>query len=180
MTISIENEYQGTAVFPGEERIREIAEQVILAALDHENCPYECEVGLTLVDDDTIREINREHRNLDKSTDVLSFPMVDYEIPGNFDFLESADGSAFAEDAFNPDSGELMLGDIVISVDHAAAQAELYGHSTEREFAFLIAHSMLHLMGYDHMTPEEAAVMERYQEEILEPLGFVRPAADLT
>lgn len=95
--------------------------------------------------------------------------MVNYETPGDFSFLEED-----SEDCFDPDSGELLLGDIVISADKVAAQAEEYGHSRRREYAFLIAHSMLHLMGYDHMTPEDAAEMERLQEEILQQLGISR------
>ncbi len=174
MTINIENEYEGEAPFLPKEEYEEIAEKVILAALDYEGCPYECEIGLTLVDDRAIQEINREHRDLNKSTDVLSFPMLAYSSPADFDFLEDADGSSYADDAFNPDTGELMLGDIVISVEHAVSQAEAYGHSLQREFAFLIAHSMLHLMGYDHMSPEEASVMEKKQEEILDSLGYRR------
>jgi probable rRNA maturation factor len=100
--------------------------------------------------------------------------MLEYPAPADFDFLENADDSASADDSFNPDTGELMLGDIIISVDHVMAQAEQYGHSIQREYAFLIAHSMLHLMGFDHMTPEEAQVMETEQEKILTPLGYIR------
>ena len=79
-----------------------------------------------------------------------------------------------ADDVFNPDTGELLLGDIVISIDHCLLQADEYGHDIRREFAFLIAHSMLHLMGYDHMTPEDAACMEKKQEAILTKLGYTR------
>ena len=78
-------------------------------------------------------------------------------------------------DSFNPESGELMLGDIVISVERAMEQAAEYGHSLKREIGFLIAHSMLHLLGYDHMEPQEAAVMEQKQEAVLEALGIRRP-----
>ena len=112
--------------------------------------------------------MNRMFRQIDKSTDVLSFPMLEYETPGDFSAFEQQ------QEAFNPESGELMLGDIVISVARARAQAEEYGHSLKREFAFLVAHSMLHLLGYDHMTPEEAAVMEAKQEEVLQRLGITR------
>ena len=78
------------------------------------------------------------------------------------------------EDNFNPDTGEIMLGDIVISVDRVREQAAAYGHSERREFAFLIVHSMLHLFGYDHMTPEDAAVMEPKQRQILEEMNISR------
>lgn len=146
-----------------------LASEVIACALDYMECPYEAQVSVLIVDDEAIREINRTQRDIDRATDVLSFPMVSYETPGSFDFLEEE-----GEDCFDPDSGELLLGDIVVSADHVAAQANEYGHSNKREFAFLIAHSMLHLVGYDHETPEEAAEMERLQEEILQQLGIVR------
>ena len=146
-----------------------VAEDVISCALDYMECPYEAQVNVLLVDNEEIHRLNREHRQTDRPTDVLSFPMVEYPVPGQFDFLEE-DGC----NCFEPDSGELMLGDIVISAAKVREQAEEYGHSVKREFAFLIAHSMLHLMGYDHMTEDEAAVMERLQEEILGQLGISR------
>ena len=117
---------------------------------------------------DEIQEMNRNFRSIDRSTDVLSFPMIDYEEAGNFDFLEDV------MDAFHPDSGELMLGDIVISKEKVIAQAEEYGHSIEREYAFLIAHSMLHLFGYDHMEEDERIIMEQKQKEILKNLQILR------
>lgn len=145
-----------------------LAKQVIEAALDYESCPYEAEINLLLTDDAGIHQVNKEMRGIDRATDVLSFPMLEYERPGSFEFLEE---DAFA---FHPETGELVFGDIVVSVDKVYAQAEEYGHSLQREFAFLIAHSMLHLCGYDHMEPEEAAVMEQRQEEILEGIGITR------
>ena len=102
-------------------------------------------------------------------TDVLSFPMLSYENAGDFSKLEDD-----YDDNFNPDTGEIMLGDIVISVDKVLEQAESYGHTTKREYAFLIVHSMLHLCGYDHMTPEEAAVMEAKQKQILDEMNITR------
>ena len=145
-----------------------VADKVINAALDYEKCPYEAEISLTLTDNNSIMEINREFRNIDNPTDVLSFPMIEYERPGEFDFLEEMD------ECFNPETGELILGDIVISLDKVEEQAKSYGHSVTREYAFLIAHSMLHLMGYDHMVPEEAEVMESRQEAILKSVGIGR------
>ena len=144
------------------------ADKVISASLDFEGCPYETYVSLSLVDNESIHSINKEFRDMDKATDVLSFPMIDYETPGEFDFLEDKD------DCFDPETGELVLGDIVISLDKVKEQAELYGHSYEREYAFLIAHSMLHLMGYDHMEPSEAGVMEAKHAGILEGLSINR------
>ena len=135
--------------------------EVVEAALDFEKCPYEAEVSLVLTTDEEIRKTNAEFRKIDRVTDVLSFPMLDFDTPGDFSFLEEE------EDAFHPDTGELILGDIMIAVGRMREQEV-------REYAFLIAHSMLHLMGYDHMEPNEAAVMEKKQEEILEELGILR------
>lgn len=146
-----------------------LAERVVEFALDHEAFPYECEVNLTLTDNAGIHEINKEYRQIDNPTDVLSFPMLSYDEAGDFSKLEED-----YDDNFNPDTGEIMLGDIIISVDKVFEQAESYGHSVEREFAFLILHSMLHLFGYDHMTPEEAAVMEGKQKVILEKMQILR------
>lgn len=146
----------------------ELALEVIEAALDYEACPYEAEVNLLLTMNEEIREMNRNFRQIDKATDVLSFPMIDYDNAGDFDFLETAD------EYFHPESGELMMGDIVISKEKVIAQAEEYGHSVKREYAFLIAHSMLHLMGYDHMEDNERIVMESKQKEILEQLEILR------
>lgn len=146
----------------------ELAAKVIEAALDYVGCPYESEVNLLLTMNHEIQEMNQNFRQIDRATDVLSFPMVDYETPGNFDFLEGTDVY------FHPESGELILGDIVISKEKVLAQAEEYGHSVEREYAFLIAHSMLHLFGYDHMEEEERIEMEQMQEEILERLQIFR------
>ena len=164
MTLNFEEE--GQVKLPLE--CEELAKKVIEAAVDYEECPYETEVNLLLTMNDEIHEMNRQFRGIDRPTDVLSFPMVDYEEPGKFDFLEEA------MEYFNPETGELMLGDIVISKEKVIAQADEYGHSTQREYAFLIAHSMLHLFGYDHMEEDERAVMEQKQKEILEQLQILR------
>ena len=145
-----------------------LAEKVIEAALDYERCPYEVEINLLLTDEAGIYRINKEMRGIDRATDVLSFPMLEYREAGDFSFLEE-EGAAF-----HPETGELVFGDIVICVDRVYAQAEEYGHSLQREFAFLLAHSMLHLCGYDHIEPKEAKVMERRQEEVLQALGITR------
>lgn len=164
MTLNIDKEYPGNVDFDYES----IARQVVEAALDSENCPYEAEVSLVLTTDEDIQRTNREFREINRVTDVLSFPMLDYDTPGDFSFLEES------EDAFHPETGELILGDIMIAVPRMLQQAMQYGHGAVREFAFLVAHSMLHLMGYDHMSEEEAAVMEAKQEAILEGLGIRR------
>ena len=164
MTIEFEKEYDKDLGINYEE----IADKVINAALDYEECPYEAEVSLTLVDNNRIHDINKEFRDIDRPTDVLSFPMVEYDDAGEFAFLEDED------DCFHPETGELMLGDIIISLDKVEEQAIAYGHSFTREYAFLIAHSMLHLMGYDHMTDDDASIMEAKQRAILDNLNITR------
>ena len=138
------------------------------AVLDAEKCPYEAEVNLLITDNSSIREINREQRGIDSPTDVLSFPMVQYDSPADFSDLEEMD------DCFNMESGELLLGDIVISVDKIREQAVEYGHSELREFTFLIAHSMLHLIGYDHIKDEDRELMEERQRRVMDILGIFR------
>ena len=165
MSIFIEEEGRTPLPFNAEE----IAGNVIEAALEYENCPYEAEISVLLTTDEEIRKLNRSARGLDRPTDVLSFPMLEYDRPGDFSWLESE-----PQDAFNPETGELMLGDIVISKDRVLAQAEEYGHSPVREYAFLIAHSMLHLFGYDHMEEEERRLMEERQRGIMEKVNILR------
>ena len=165
MTLCLENETGEDLPFDMEDTARLVCEQ----ALEQEGCPYEVQVNLLLVDNESIRQMNRECRDIDRATDVLSFPNVDFETEGVFDIDEDAEA-----DYFDPDTGELILGDICISLDKVREQAEEFGHSLRREYAFLIAHSMLHLCGYDHMEPEEAARMEAKQEEILQTLGITR------
>lgn len=146
-----------------------VAKLVVETALDYVRCPYEVEINLLITDNEGIREYNRDYRNMDKETDVLSFPNVDFEAPADFSKVEDK-----FEDYFNPDSGMLILGDMVISVPKVIEQAKTYGHSEKREFAFLIAHSMLHLCGYDHIDDTERTEMEKHQEAILEILKIRR------
>ncbi len=165
MTYQFENESALSFSFDWEP----VARAVINKALDFEKCPYECEVNLLLTDDRQMRQINKEFRQADRATDVLSFPLIDYPSPSSFSHLEDA-----LQDCFNPDSGELMLGDIVVSAEKVREQARAYGHSEKREFAFLIAHSMLHLLGYDHITEKDEMLMISKQEEILKGLKITR------
>lgn len=165
MTSYIENETEVSFSFS----IEETVEKVMEAVLDSEGCPYEATVNVLLTDNEGIREFNREHRQIDRATDVLSFPNIEYDNPSDFSHVEEHEA-----DCFDPDSGELILGDIILSVDKVKEQAKSYGHSELREFAFLVAHSMLHLCGYDHMEEGEAAVMEDKQRKILETLGITR------
>lgn len=164
MTLYFEEEGELTLPLP----CREIAEEVIETALDLTGCPYEAEVSLLLTMDAQIREMNTQFRGIERATDVLSFPMVEYPLPGEFGFLEENEGY------FNPESGELSLGDIVISKEKVISQAEVYGHSVLREYAFLIVHSVLHLTGYDHMEEDERREMETKQDEIMKRLDILR------
>lgn len=164
MTLTIEEEAEP---FFGFEH-KKLAEEVIRTALKIEQFPYEVEVNLLLVSLDEIHNINREQRQIDCPTDVLSFPMIAYDSPGNFSNIEKD------QDNFNPDSGEALLGDIVLCVDKVKEQAKQFGHNEKREYAFLILHSVLHLLGYDHMEPEEAKQMEEKQNYILDSMGIAR------
>ncbi len=165
MTIELEYETEEKLTFSYEE----IISQVVEGALDDIACPYEAELSIVLTDNDSIREMNRNFRGIDRATDVLSFPMLDFDVPGDFSHVEEE-----FEDCFNPETGELMLGDIVISVDKVKEQAKSYGHSQERELAFLVAHSMYHLFGFDHMDDAEREVMEEKQRNLLTFLNINR------
>ncbi len=128
------------------------------ATLVFEHFPYPAEISVTFTDDEKIRELNREHRHLDRPTDVLSFPLCE---KGEYEP--------------SPENGCVALGDIVISMEHAEAQAQEYGHSFEREVAYLTVHSMLHLLGYDHENGGLEQVRMREREEgILKQLGRPR------
>ena len=138
-------------------KLKRLIRLSVEAALAFEGYGNTCEVSVTFTDDAGIRELNKNFRKIDSATDVLSFPLFDFE------------GSE--EPAV--DELENMLGDIVISLERAAAQAEEYGHSFEREVAFLTVHSMLHLLGYDHVNSEEEELdMRRRQTAIMEMLGL--------
>ena len=164
MTLTIEEEVESSFDF----EYRKLAEDVVLTAMKAERFPFEAEVNLFLVSSEEIRAINQEYRQVNAPTDVLSFPMIHYHHPGDFSQMEQE------EDNFNPDTEEALLGDIVLCVDRVKEQAKRFGHSEKREYAFLILHSMLHLFGYDHMTQEEAAVMEEKQNKILNQMGIYR------
>lgn len=165
MTLYAENETETDLGIPVEEICRMVAEEV----LSSEKCPYEVTLNLLLTDNEGIREYNREYREIDRETDVLSFPNLDFPEPADFSLAQEHHA-----DYFDPDTDELILGDIIISVDKVKEQAENYGHGIRREFAFLVAHSMLHLCGYDHMEEEERLVMEEKQEAALQKLGITR------
>ena len=165
MTLFVENETDVVFDFSVEEITRKVAERVLYV----EECPYEVQINLLLVDNEGIHQFNLEYRGVDRETDVLSFPNLDFEQEGSFEIAEEEEA-----DCFDPDTGELILGDIILSVDRIKEQAQEYGHSLLREFAFLVAHSMYHLCGYDHMEEDEARVMEEKQEAVLSYLGITR------
>jgi probable rRNA maturation factor len=164
MTVVVENESGQEFDFP----YVQLAEDVVNAAMDAEDFPYEAEVNVLLVTREEIHRINMEQRQIDAPTDVLSFPLIAYPAAGDFSKVEED------SDNFNPDTGEALLGDIILCVDKIKEQAAEYGHSERREYAFLILHSMLHLFGYDHMTEQEAAIMEQKQRNILEDMQVFR------
>lgn len=140
-----------------------IITQAIEAALEYEEFEYDTEINLMFTDNEGIREINNEQRNIDRATDVLSFPM-----------LEQEDGAIVIYDEDFID-GRVLLGDIVISLERAEEQAKEYGHSFRREIGFLAVHSVLHLLGYDHELGEaEEKEMFSKQEEILKNIGLTR------
>ena len=142
-----------------------LLERAITAALEAEGVATPCEVDVLITDDEAIHQINLEQRGVDRPTDVLSFPMFNYR-PGQ----PPADGA----DA-DPATGLTPLGDMVISLERARAQAEEYGHPVERELCYLAVHSVLHLLGYDHMDEgEEKAQMRAREEAILGKLGMTR------
>lgn len=129
---------------------RYLIRRACAATLKAESFLDSAEIDVTLVTDEQIREINSEFRNLDKSTDVLSFPLGDN---GIYDI--------------NPETNAKMLGDVVISLEHAFTQADLFGHGIEREIAYLTVHSVLHLLGYDHVNNEEERKVMRAREELV-------------
>ena len=138
-----------------DEDILDKVERVMLAVLDYEDYDDNYEVSLSFVDNEEIRNLNRDFRNIDRVTDVLSFPML-------------------YDDEFDIEYEEESLGDIVISIQRADEQAEEFDHSLEREICFLVCHSMFHLLGYDHMEEEEAKDMHRREEEVLNGLDITR------
>lgn len=161
MKVSIRNNQRK---FKVTKDMRDLVRSAVKAALEYMDFPLKSEVSVMFTDDEEIHELNRLHRGVDRPTDVLSFPLFEYDENG--DIIED-------DLDFNP-NGEMILGDIVISMETASRQAQEYGHSFEREIGFLTVHSMLHLFGYDHMTPEDEEEMFGYQREILERMGLER------
>lgn len=154
MTVLLENRQKHITV---DDEMKSIAQRTVDAVFEKEDFPYGYEVSITLVDNATIAALNKEYRGVDAATDVLSFAMMEGE-----EFLD-----------LNED-GEAIMGDIIISMEKVLEQAKEYGHSIEREFAFLVVHGTLHLLGYTHGGQQDTIRMRQREEEILEGLGLTR------
>ncbi len=165
MSVYIENELD----YELPERFIQIVNEIVTASEEYVKCPFKCELNVIFTDNDGIKSINKEFRDIDSPTDVLSFPLIEYDRPADFSVIGN-----MSADYFNQDTKELMLGDIILNVDRVKSQAMEFNHSIYRELAFLTAHSMLHLFGYDHVEDEERLLMEEKQEEILIMKGYTR------
>lgn len=153
-----------------EDSLVEKLTKVVEFALEEEEVDIKCEVSLLFVDNDEIKTINKDTRGIDKETDVLSFPMLEYE--NKKVFKEMYKNYTFSQSDF--DGEELVLGDIVLSLEKALEQSKEFNHSYEREASYLVIHSVLHLLGYDHMEKEEKELMRNREEEILNKLNIIR------
>lgn len=156
MSLLLMNEQEAVNLPTG---LEETLAQVVELVLESEKADPEAEVSLVLVDDAAIRQMNRDYRGLDKPTDVLSFALEE---------------DAPDEPNFEDPTAGLVLGDIIISLETAQRQSQEYGHSLEREVAFLLVHGLLHLLGYDHQEKDETAEMRRREEEILAEVNLGR------
>lgn len=152
------------------EELTKQLEDTIMTALKEEEVNVACEVSLVFVDNEEIREINNENRGIDRETDVLSFPILDY--PKDKVYKEVYKDAKFDETYL--DGEDLVIGDIVLSLEKALEQSKEYNHSFEREACYLVVHSVLHLLGYDHMEDEEKKRMREREEYILNKLNITR------
>lgn len=165
MTIYFENETEYSYPFEVDKQL----DRLVSCVADEVKCPYEVEVSVTIVHKEEIHKLNKQFRQVDRPTDVLSFPMMEYDAPMDFE------GTAFMQSmTCSPETDELMLGDIVLCAEVIEEQAEQYGHSIEREFSFLVVHSLLHLFGYDHIEEDDRVIMEDKQREIMAILNITR------
>lgn len=159
----IEVKYKNTSKMPREEKlVKKIVENV----LKEENINVLYEVYILFTNNDRIQEINREHRQIDKPTDVLSFPMYDKEEIDGYRKIDKEENSKEVH--------PIILGDIIISVEKVAEQANEYGHTYDRELAYLVVHGMLHILGYDHINANDKKKMRQKEEEILQKLNILR------
>lgn len=150
--------------------LEKAVEEIIQYALKEEGVTIPCEISVIFVDNEEIREINKDMRNIDKVTDVLSFPMLEYE--NHKVFKDLYIGYKFEITDLN--EGNLVLGDMALSLERALEQSEEYGHSYLREVCYLVVHSILHLLGYDHMEEQDKIVMRKREEEILNRFNINR------
>ena len=152
--------------------MKEYAEKILLKVSELHGLGDDLEVNLYLTDEENIQELNRENRGVDQVTDVLSFPGLPFDTDhiANMDMLSSIPKYQYTD----PEAGLTVLGEIVVCAGRAAKQAEEYGHSLRREFAFLVCHSMLHLFGYDHINDDDRLKMEDMQKKVLDDLGYTR------
>jgi probable rRNA maturation factor len=151
------------------ENMNNVIKNVIYFTLEHEKFTVPCEVSVVITDNVGIKAINSKFRKIDNATDVLTFPLIEF---GNRPFDVSKTNFLF--EAINPETEEVMLGDIVISIEKAITQANEYNHSLTREIGFLIVHSVLHLLGYDHEKDEDRFIMRNEEENILSMLKLER------
>jgi probable rRNA maturation factor len=155
--------------FDADDSLFVLIEKAIKYSLKHEGFEKAVEVSVVLTDNEGICEINKQYRNIDSPTDVLSFPMLDFEEG----YAIEGDVETDIED-INPENGDVVLGDIVISLERAFEQSIEFGHSFHREIAFLTVHSVLHLLGYDHIKDEDRIIMREKEETILSGLELTR------
>lgn len=155
--------------FVAHEGLEDQVKLVIQEVLKVEQVPHPVEISLTVVDKEEIQEINKTHREIDRATDVLSFPQIDPVANGDMDWAHLE-----LMHYMNLDTKDIMLGDIVLCDDIAREQAESYNHSLTREVCFLVAHSMFHLLGYDHMNEVDEKLMMDKQNQVLDQLGITR------
>lgn len=144
---------------------KSFVDKIFYATLKHFGIIDEVEVEINIVDEETIKEVNKTTRQIEKVTDVLSFPTLNHPLPYNKD--EHLDD-------VNPDTGNVMLGELLLCEKRAKEQAKEYGHSYERECGYLVLHGLLHLLGFDHIQEEDKVEMRKHEEEILNSLGIVR------
>lgn len=171
MSVLIDNRQELVLV---DEKMEAFVEKVVNAAMDYEGCEEDYEISISLVGNEEIQSLNKAYRDIDMPTDVLSFPMLDFEDESEDEIEDDLEDLEDADVEIEYVEEELALGDIVISTEKVKEQAEEYGHSVERELAFLLVHGMLHLLGYDHENEADEKVMFDKQEAVLKQLGINR------
>ncbi len=170
MSVIIENEIEFDFGFDMEHLVEELVAATLKNAVVSEALDgIKTEISVVISDNFGIRFFNREFRGIDKETDVLSFPVLEFKRAGDFSNIDFNDCKYF-----NQDTGDFILGDMIISSDRVVSQSMEYGHSIKREFSFLVVHSILHLIGYDHENEGDEKIMREKQTAILESLGITR------